>query len=251
MTTILRKSALAAAALCLANFAPDARADENDSVTWVVAPYIWAATVSTDLNTEIPPFTDGNNQREFVDILDLLDGAFQGHVEAQGDKFGFFGDFTYIGLADDHSRERFSSDSDLDTYLIELAAVWSPGEDRFHGLDLFAGIRYFDVDFSARLDPVNPDFSTVTIDHDTDFTDFMIGGRYSWQLSDRWGVTTRADTSFGDTDGTWNLSVVFEYRMGNGAWLLGYRYLDVGLEVDQNDIDITLSGPIIGYGFIF
>jgi len=80
------------------------------------------------------------------------------------------------------------------------------------------------------------------------FSDFMLGARYTWAMSERWGLTLRGDGSSGDTEGTWKSSAIAQYRAGNGVWLFGYRYLDVELKADGANIHLTMSGPEIGIG---
>ena len=238
--------------LCMAGLlSPLAQAADDEGWQWMVAPYGWAVSFDTDLETTQPPEGGASNESDFDDVVDKLDGAFQIHVEGQGEHWGVFTDFTFLGLADENDRPRFRTESDLDARLFELAAVWNPGEGRYRGLDVFAGLRYIDVDLTVQFDPENPLFNTTTIDSGQTFNDFMIGARYTWELSDRWGLTLRGDGSFGDTEGTWNTSAVVAYRMKHGAWLFGYRYLSVELETGTSNTELTLSGPMVGYGFIF
>ena len=252
MTTFKRASRVAAsciaATLC---FSANANAAEGEGWEWIVAPYGWAASIGTDLERRTPPTGGISTDTSFSDIVDKIDGAFQIHIEGQNERWGMFTDFTFIGLADERDRPRFHTESDLDTRLFELAAVWSPGEGRYRGWDLFAGLRYIDVDLTVRFIPTNPAFNPTTFDGGETYNDFMLGARYTWALSDRWGLTLRGDGSFGDTDGTWNTSAVASYRMKRGSWFFGYRYLSVELETDDGSTDITMSGPMIGYGFIF
>src|SRR5690606_37408250 len=126
-----------------------------------------------------------------------------------------------------------------------------PGEGRVGGSDGFAGLRYIDVDLTVELEPTNPAFPAITVDGGESFSDAMLGVRYTWVLSERWGATLRGDGSFGDTEGTWNASAIAQYRTRNGAWLFGYRHLDIELEAGGSNTDLTLSGPLIGYGFRF
>jgi hypothetical protein len=44
---------------------------------------------------------------------------------------------------------------------------------------------------------------------------------------------------------------VASYRVDRGAWLIGYRYLDVELEDGDVNLDLTLNGLVVGYGFTF
>ena len=54
-----------------------------------------------------------------------------------------------------------------------------------------------------------------------------------------------------DTEGTWNASAVAAYRRKHGAWLFGYRYFWIELDTGDSNTELTLHGPMVGYGFIF
>ena len=238
-------------AICaLAAASGTAHASGSSGWDWMIAPYGWAASVGTDIQRTTPP-SSISTDTDFDDIVDKIDGAFEIHVEGEGDDFGVFIDFTYLGLADEHDRRLFHIESDIDARLIDAAVVWSPGETRGRGGQLLGGVRIVDVDLGVAWIPTLPAFPASSIDHGETLTDFMLGGRYTWGLSDRWALTLRGDASWGDTDGTWNLSAVTQYRTRNGAWLFGYRYLDVDLESGGDDISISMHGPLIGYGFRF
>ena len=248
----LLRPAAACTVFCMAGLFPTlAQASDGQEWKWMVAPYAWAISLDTDLERTQPPEGGLSSDLNFDDVLNKFDGAFQMHIEGQGEQFGMFTDFTYLGLADDEQLPRFRTASDLDARLFELAAVWSPGEGPYDGLDVFAGLRYIDLDLTVDFDPENPSFNTTTFDGGDSFSDLMLGARYTWALSDRWDLVVRGDGSFGDTEGTWNASAVTSYRMTHGAWLFGYRYLAAALESEDSDIDITVHGPLIGYGFIF
>lgn len=237
---------------CLGAMALPAHASSGDGGwDWIIAPYAWAAGVSTNLRTGTPPAGGISTDTDFDDVIDKIDGAFEVHVEGQGDHFGVFADFTYLGLADDHERPRFHTESDLDTRLLDMAGVWNPSGRKFEGLELFAGLRYIDVDFSAQFVPTNPAFPMSSINTGETFNDFMLGARYTWRFNDRWGMTVRGDGSFGDTEGTWNTSLFGQYRTQHGVWALGYRYLDISLEPNNHALDITVDGFVVGYGFRF
>lgn len=248
MNAVLRRSSICAALLCALAATGSASAAEDDW-EWMVAPYGWAATIGTDLRTGEPP---AENDTSFSDIIDKLDGVFQVHVEGQGERFGMFADYTFLGLADDRDFPRLSTRSDLDTQLLEVAATWSPGEGMHRGIELFGGLRFIDVDLRVQFDPDNPQFDTRQIDFDKAYADLMLGARYEWHLSERWDLVVRGDGSFMGTEGTWNASAVAEYSMTRGAWVFGYRHLEVEVEGRfGNSTEITMSGPMVGYGFKF
>lgn len=247
---VLRHGVLAAG-LAVAGFCPLAQAADSDGWQWIVAPYVWAVGFNTDLQRSEPPAGGTSNDTTFDNVLDKFDGAFQAHIEGQEAHWGVLADFTYLGLSDEKTFTRFNTESDLDARLFDLAAVWSPGDDRYNGWDVFAGLRYIDVNLTVDFIPVNPVFATSSFKSGESFNDFLVGGRYTWALSDRWALSLRGDTSFGDTDGTYNASAMASYKTSNGAWLFGYRYMDAKTTSGDNDINIVMYGPVVGYGFTF
>ena len=241
-----------AAILFLSAISPAAHASDGEGWNWMIAPYGWFVGIETDLT--LPNFPPGGEPSDvdYPDILRDIDGAFQIHFEGQGDDFGMFADFTLLGLSDERDFDRFHTESDMDTRLFEAAGVWSPGDERGKGIEVFAGLRYIDLDTTFAMIPTNPAFATKTYDNGTSYSDFMLGVRYTFDISERFGVTLRGDGSVGQTEGTWNMSAVADYKMKSGAWFFGYRYMtgELGLD-DGRSMDVTLDGPMLGYGFIF
>ncbi|MBP6595913.1 MAG: hypothetical protein KA196_00210 [Arenimonas sp.] len=216
--------------------------------SWAIAPYLWATSVSTDVRDGSPP---AGNDAAFNDIVSKIDMALQLHVEGQGDRFGAFGDVTYLSLSDDATHPNATSSSSLDVSMIELAGVWNVEPERLSGLDLFVGARYLGTQADIRIDPLNPALPSFEPDLDVGLTDLMVGARYSATLSDRWGATLRLDAAGGETEGAINASLLFRYRVGRGAWIVGYRHLDVELGEDDRKLDLTLSGPLLAFYFGF
>jgi hypothetical protein len=246
MNACLRHALAASILVALSALPASVRAD--DGWDWQLAPYLWAVSIKTDLNEEQPP---GEQTTDFSNILDKFDGAFLGHAEGQGDSFGVFADIVYLGLADDRDFDRLSTQADLDSTIVELALVYSPGPERYRGIEAFGGVRYIDLSLDVDVDFDNPAVPDANIGPERSYTDFLIGARYHAALSDRWGLSLRGDGSFGDTEGTWSASGIFHYRMSNGAWVFGYRYLDGELATESEAVDITIYGPVVGYSFAF
>ena len=225
-----------------------AHADEGWD--WMVEPYLWAASIDTDLRTFQPP-TDAESDTSFADVVHKLDGVLLVRVEGRGDRFGAFADFTYLGLGDDNHRRVMSTETDLDTRLLDAAVSWRPGGLRGEGFDVYAGIRYIDVDLTVQFKPDDPAFAERKLDNGRNYTDFLAGVRYTWQFEGNWGLTLSGDVSGGDTEGSWSAAAIGHYRTGNGLWLFGYRYLEVELGNGSLETTITMSGPHVGYGFTF
>jgi len=239
------------AALILTGLASPAYAAEGDpSWDWMVAPYVWNAGISTDLSTGVPP-TFGENTTVFEGVLDEIDGVFEVHAEGKGDHFGVMADFTFFGLASESDFASLRTETDLDMRLFDAAMTWSPGDTRGRGFDVIGGLRYIDADMSVAFRPYNPATPSVTIHLAETYNDFLLGARYTWELSDKWLLTARGDFSTGDSDGTLGASIVAQYLTSNGAWQFGYRYLDLSVDTNYLSTDLTLSGVVIGYGFRF
>ena len=135
-----RKAAVAGAcALALGSAAATARADSSD-LDWLGVAYVWGTDISVDAG-------DRSIDVEVSDVIDKLEMAFLGHVEAQGEDIGGFVDVVFMGVGDKVSRPAADLNADLDMTLMDLAAVWSPAAERFSGVEVFGGLRYVDVDF--------------------------------------------------------------------------------------------------------
>lgn len=239
------------AALLLAGASASAvHAANGDSWDWSIAPYIWGPSIKTDVHVDVPPIdTDGTN--EFSDVIDKLNGALLLHLEGQGDDYGILSDIIYLSLSQTRHREFLSIDTSQDIGMFELAGVWSPGDTRHSGFEAFAGLRYLWGKVELKIDPENPALNNAEVSVDKSFADFMVGARYTAELSERWALTLRGDGSFGSTDGTYGASGVFQYRTSNGAWLFGYRYMKLKFGEHDRSIDVKLYGPEVGYAFTF
>ena len=237
---------------CVAGLSPSlAVAADGDGWEWSVTPYAWAVNLDADMQWDRSPGGGIDAGARFDDVLDEFDGAFEVHLEGRGDRYGVFADFTYLGLAGERERPGLRIESDLDARLVEVAGVWRAVAQGQSGLDVFAGVRLIDLDLAVSLDPQDPAFDTVAAQAGDTFNDVMVGARYVWPSSGRWHVVLRADGSFGQTEGTWNASVMANYRMQRGAWLVGYRHLSGELQAGGATTDITATGPVVGYSFFF
>lgn len=215
---------------------------------WEFSPYVWATSVYTELNEDEAPT---GNETRFLDLVPKLQFAFMGHLEGQGDDFGVMLDVIGIMLDDEASRKRIDIETELNSMVIEFAGVWSPGEKRYRGFEALAGVRNIWIDSKFTIDPDNPAFDTAEVELDDWKTDVLIGARYSGDISSKWGYSLRADGSWGGTEGTYSGAVLFKYRLSNGHWNIGYRYLYTDFKVGPSELNVQLYGPILGYTFKF
>lgn len=238
-----------AAAAPVAGQAAESGAGAGQPWDWAVTSYVWASSIGLDVRKDgAPPV---GSETDFDDLLSKLDWSLQMHVEGQGDRFGMFGDVTYIALSNEKDHPVYSSDNSLNFSMFELAGVWNVDPARFEGVDLFAGIRYIGVETEVKLDPVDPAKPNVTLKTDEGFSDFMVGVRYNATLSDRWGMTLRADGGFGDTESDYSVSALLRYQMKKGVMSFGYRYLEVETASDSLTVDTVMKGPVFAYTYRF
>jgi hypothetical protein len=140
----------------------------------------------------------------------------------------------------------------LDMSLMDVAAVWSPGAERFTGTEVYGGFRYIAVDFDLRATLAPPPAEPLRTGVDTSYTDFLLGARYVAPLNDQWRLIVSGDFSAGDTEGTWSLAGYGVYRHGAHRFYAGYRHLDAEVKgPNGRRVDQTFTGPAVGYGFAF
>jgi len=240
----LRTAIHAACGVLSLSLAGAARAESSD-MDWLGIAYVWGSGITIDAREQ-------SIGVDFNDLVDSLEVGFMGHVEAQGDTFGGFVDVLQINVGDRESRPLVDLNVDNDTTSMDIALVWSPGAERLTGTELYGGLRYVSNDFRIVVDPIPPGPPESIGRSDKSFNDFLLGARYIATLSERWRMTVQADLSGGDTEGTWSLGFYGSYAMGQHRFIAGYKHFEMDLEGGGgDDLSVTLSGPVLAYGYRF
>lgn len=241
---IRQGSILVSCAAALAIGAGNASAQAND-LDWLAVAYVWAADIELDSR-------DIDAGVSFSDTLENLEMGFQTHVEAQAEDFGGFVDVSFMGVGTNDVKRGVHVNSDVDMTAMDLAAVWSPAEEPFTGIEVFGGLRYIDTEVSLVLDPEPPGLPTTETALDSSYYDVLIGARYLAPINDRWRLVFSADLSGGDTEGTWSIGGYGVYRAGAHRFMAGYRHLEMDLKGRAGqEATETYSGPAIAYGYAF
>jgi len=231
-------------ALTLLLAAGSARADTS-GMDWLGTVYLWGADIGAD-------YRNRNIDASFSDVVDKLEMGFMGHVEAQGDDFGGFVDVVYMSVGDSRSIGPATLRGDLDMTLMDLAMVWNPASGRFTGAEVYGGLRYLSVDAGLQATLLPPPDPTINAGIDKSYTDFLLGGRYAAPINDSWRMIFSADLSAGDTEGTWSVAGYGVYRNGPHRFYAGYRHLEAEVAAGNAErVDMSFSGPVLGYGFAF
>jgi hypothetical protein len=119
---------------------------------------------------------------------------------------------------------------------------------------VFGGLRYTGAETRFEFASVPNDMPLGSQRSDSDFYDALLGLRYRFDLSERWSLQTRADVSFGDTEGTLLARASFAYTVGErreNRILIGYQYKQLEFKNGGASTDIELQGPTAGFSFRF
>jgi len=240
----------------------------GDGWEWTVAPYVWVPgiTVDSDFSGEAGLPDDGGD----VSIIDKLDAALMGHVEARKGRWGVYADFIYVELSDENSTPLgpggpISGDltvtSDLTLGLLDVGGLYrltgaSSGPFDF---DLLLGARFIDIELDTVITLPLPGSAPLDVGTRVSDTDLMLGGRLRGRFNERWYWTARADLSFGGSEGTANGLASIGYLFGDTGLFsldLGYRHMTLKTESRRANgaqvvNDLEVSGPVVGFVFRF
>ena len=224
-----------------------AQGQNPESFSWSVTPYLWASETKLDLT--LGNGISASDKVSFSDLLDTLDTAFMVHAEGGKGKWSMYGDLTYLDMSDSDERELITIDSDSEQTFLDLGAAYWPGGVNSN-LSLLGGLRYsgFDDRYTFRA----ADETIGTRRTTSDYYDALIGIRYRFDLSERWSLLTRADYSFGDSEGIYVVNANFSVTVGKrrqNRILFGYQYKQAEFKDGDLTSDFTYYGPMAGFNF--
>jgi hypothetical protein len=224
---------------------------------WRVIPYLWMSDIGMNVKT---PLFEGGGDVAFNDLVDKLDGAFQVHLEGRKTRGGVHFDFTYINLGDEVEGTGEGGPiplppgstvkTDIQQLLIEGGGVYQIAGEEDSPLDLIYGVRYIDLDPTVDITLPLPPQPTTTAGQSSSYWDALLGLRWYSKLGSSFDFMARADYAFGETEGTLNLLAGLGYRFGKRDQLalrIGYRHMEVEVVDEPATIDLTMSGPSLGF----
>jgi len=216
------------------------------------------------------------------DLLDNLQGFFEGGLEVTNDEWTFDVWSLYLDIGADARTTTPLGTRDTDVEfkatLVDMAAAyrlgdWSLGcgETATCGLDLLAGMIVYELDL--EVDTLGPFDVDLGLARDESWVDFIVGGRLEFEFSDRLSMSLRGEIG-GFSIGTssklvWNTTLLAEYKLSRKHRLIkcrkihfedcrlvaGFRYFDVDWEKgsgrDRVGYDWEIYGPIVGVNIYF
>ena len=230
---------------------PDSTHESESGWQFAATPYVWASGISADIDLDDHGTVEMDTS--FTDILGDLKFTFMGAFEARNDRFVMLTDIIYlhVGSEEDGPQGFVEAEVDLATFIGTAMAGYRVVDKGPLFLDLFAGGRVTSID--AELELTGP-FQSAEADTSKTKVSPVVGARFRLPLGDRWGAAVYGDLAgFGITsDLTWQLMGTVQYDLSD-RWRMaaGYRHVAVKVGKGNADIDMALSGPILGFTYRF
>ena len=246
----------AAAALLSAMATPAVHAEshaESDKWRWTGKLYLWASGIK---GTTI---TGGEIDVEFDDLVDNLDFALMGGVEASNGTRSFIGDLIYMDLEGEETSSlpgpgpgQRQAKGQLEGWVVNMLGAYRFGDTDRATADLIFGGRYLDID--VKIDVTNnlpPPFpGGNSFSGGDSVIDAVVGLRGGIKLSESFYVPYIVDVGKGESDLTWQAMVGIGWRPAWGEITLAYRQIE--WEFDSGALqDIGFKGPGLMFKYNF
>ncbi|MGK7871029.1 hypothetical protein [Falsiroseomonas sp. E2-1-a20] len=247
---------LRALMLLLIGVSPAAAQRSGESAsTWQfsLTPYLWLAGVSGDVAL---PRQSRDFDAEFGDILSDLQFGAMGFFEARRGRFGLLVDGLTLITEQDVSTPRgllFRGGSTrLTATELSMIGLVRVVETPSWDLDLGAGLRSWWIDAKVSLN--HGMAAARSASGSTGILDPVLALRHDLRLSEQFGLTTYADIGGFGTGSrlTWQVLGALRWQVTEStAANVGYRHMAIDLSRGAVDLDVALSGPIMGVSFRF
>lgn len=235
----------------LAVLLPSAAMAESDW-TYKATFYGWFPGIKTTVAT---PVGEVEGEVEFDEVLEDLDMAFLGAIEARKGRVAVIGDLQFfdIGVEAHPPKGLLFKEAEIDSKMVVFNgyATYAVVDKPDFRVELGGGVRYVDASIETHLTGISP---TPNLRHEADgsFADLLIAARMTKQFNDKWHAFAYADVGgfgLGDSsDLTWQASFGQSYKLGD-TWSVvgGYRHLSIERKFKKADVTTEVSGPFLGF----
>lgn len=233
---------------------------------------VWATSVNGTIEVRGRPI---DVDASFVDIVQDSDSVFgfNGRIEVGKHRWSGYLDGTYMNVGiEDQPTPTDTVDIGNEIFIVELGAqyrAWEwdldksaehtdaePGSGRKLALDIYGGVRYYDVSVDVDFRSGAPSRG-----QSKDWWDPLIGARGTIDITRHWQFALNGDVGgFGvGSDFAWAAGGIFAYRFDlwgkDAAITFGYRALSEdysdGSGTEEFKWDVILHGPIVGFTINF
>jgi hypothetical protein len=213
--------------------------------------YGWFPGVTTEVET---PLGTVESEVEFDEILESLDMALFGAIEARKGRLSLVGDIQYLDVGAEAevpfgTLNRAAVGSEM--FIVSAYATYAIVDDPEVRFDVGAGLRHLDATIDAEISGDGASQSQ-SFTAEGGWTDALVVARSSWKFDERWSGIAYIDAGgfgFGDSSElTWGGAVGAGYQI-NPKWstVFGYRHLTLERAFGGLDVDVDVSGPFLGF----
>lgn len=240
-----------------------AQAENMSSEQWrfEATPYLFASGMKGTVGAR-GVTTDVDES--FSDILENLDIAFLGLLEARKGPWTLGLDAQYIELSMDAMRSWQGPLGNGNTATLDASfkqQIYQPFVgyrvlDSATKVDLIAGARYTSLAPDVKLTlntgaSLLPDGSR-SVSTSKHWWDAVVGVRFTTPIADKWAFAGYADIGAGGADLTYQAAAGINWQFAKDySAKVGYRYLAQDYEKDGFLWDVKMSGPYLGLGIVF
>jgi hypothetical protein len=220
--------------------------------------YLFAAGIGGESSS------GGDIDVSFSDILEDLEMAFMGGLQARKGKWSIGADVMYMDLSQSNDGQltlpvghegltvSTSADIDLESWIVTPAVGYNLIDTEKGTLDVIAGARYFSMKIDLDLTAVGPvttrKFPLSDSPHNWDG---IVGIRGQLNLAPALYLPYYADVGEGDSKATYQAFAGVGYRFKRFDAVAGYRYLAYEFEPNTAVRKLNFSGPLAGVKFAF
>ena len=225
-------------------------AEEVPSWSFELSPYLAMSSISGTSAIGRP--AQAEIDLDFDQIADALEFGLATHFEAlHNNRWGLWLDYNYVSLGGSQSAPLGNNTLKVDIKQAVFEGLGMYRQTLSDGtMDYMAGVR------SWRM-KVTTDFLTRR-KVDENWVDFIVGARWTQNLSENWKFTLRGDIGAGDSDFTATAAVGLRYNINEYLDIdMQYKALWVDYEsgtpqsVGHFKYDTVTYGPIVGLNFKF
>jgi hypothetical protein len=212
--------------------------------------YLWLASLGG------AETSGGDIDVDFDALLDDLEMAFMGGLQARKGRWSFMIDAIYLNASADNSsiitlpvdpgvEVTVNSSFELKNWVVSPYVGYNVAATDKVTLDILAGARYLWMEADLAVSVVDPPINEATSDSGH-MWDGIVGFRGEFILSEKWYLPFHFDIGTGDTDLTWQAYAGVGYQFKRINIEAAYRYLE--WDFDDNDVlgDMDVSGPMFG-----
>lgn len=237
-----------------------AQGTSTDPWQFTGALYLWGAGIDgkTTFGSDVSV--------SFGDIVDNLDFALMGALEAKKDKWMITGDLIYLKLSTGQSSSRTllpslpsggftvnrTTSVGVEGKVFQLMGGYELLDDQSVSLYGTFGARYLKLDTDLGFDITTPSGArSASVSASNSVWDGVVGLRGRANVNENWFIPFYGDLGTGQSDLTWQAFAGIGYNFGRADLVLGYRHLDWKFKDTDLVSDMAFSGPLLGLTYRF